>query len=77
MNDTGRKSWARVGANRAQEEAAESGLSGPVISYTLSREEIERRYGPVEKKEPHVFHKDWPHPGQANKRHIALRNVAE
>jgi hypothetical protein len=53
-----------------------SNLSGPVNVYHLSREEIEKQYGPVGPKVP-TFCKGWPTSGKPNTRHIAKRLSAE
>lgn len=50
----------------------ERNLSGPVNVYHLSREEIEKQYGPVEPKVP-TFSDGWPTSGKPNTRHIAKR----
>lgn len=51
MNYTGRKSWARVGVRREPGAVDESGLSGPVKTYKLPPEEIEKIFQDV-KPEP-------------------------
>lgn len=51
MRVAGRKSWARVGENRDPGEVDERGLSGPVTSYTLPPEELEKIFRNV-KPEP-------------------------
>ena len=52
MNITGRKSWARVGMSWEPGQVDESGLSGPVVRYTLPPEELERIFQDVKPHEP-------------------------
>ena len=52
MNNSGRKSWARVGMSWEPGQVDESGLSGPVKRYTLPPEELERIFSDVKPHEP-------------------------
>lgn len=51
-------------------------ISGPVETYKLSREEIEKKYGPVEPPKER-FKKVWPDVGEPNEYHISKKSHAD
>lgn len=53
----------------------ESQKPGPVITYTMSKEEIEKKYGKVSKEKTQKFCTGWPECGQPNTRHYLKKNL--